>query len=153
VITNVTEFGAFVDLGGVEGLIHVSEISWGRVEKPTEILKIGQTVKVIILQVNEENSRIALSIKRLSPNPWEDVQRNYQPGDVVNANITSVMKFGVFARLDEGIEGLIHISSLPEAVEPSELPRMFKAGQNVQVKILHVDAEKRRLGLGLVSGE
>lgn len=153
IITNVTEFGAFVDLGGVEGLIHVSEISWGRVEKPTEILKIGQSVKVIILQVNEENSRIALSIKRLSPNPWEEVQRNYQPGDVVNACITSIMKFGAFARLEEGIEGLIHISSMPEPVEAGQLSSLFKPGQNVQVKILHVDAEKRRLGLGLVSLE
>lgn len=153
IITNVTEFGAFVDLGGVEGLIHVSEISWGRVEKPTEVLKIGQTVKVIILQVNEENSRIALSIKRLTPNPWEDLQKNYQPGDVVNACVTSIMRFGVFARLEEGVEGLIHISSLPVSVEPGELSRMFMPGQNIQVKILHVDAEKRRLGLGLVSAE
>lgn len=153
IITNVTEFGAFVDLGGVEGLIHVSEISWGRVEKPTEVLKIGQSVKVIILQVNEENSRIALSIKRLTPNPWEDLQKNYQPGEVVSACITSIMKFGVFARLEEGVEGLIHISSLPVGMESAELSRMFKPGQNVQVKILHVDAEKRRLGLGLVSTE
>ncbi len=153
IITNVTEFGAFVDLGGVEGLIHVSEISWGRVDKPTEVLKIGQSVKVIILQVNEENSRIALSIKRLTPNPWEEVQRNYQPGDVVNASITTIMKFGAFARLEEGIEGLIHISSLPEPVEAGELSHIFKPGQNVQVRILHVDAEKRRLGLGLVSIE
>jgi small subunit ribosomal protein S1 len=153
VITNVTEFGAFVDLGGVEGLIHVSEISWGRVENPTVVLKIGQSVRVIILQVNEENSRIALSIKRLSPNPWEDVQRNYQPGDVVNATVTSIMKFGVFAKLDEGIEGLIHISSLTESVAPVELSRIFRPGQSIQVKILHVDAEKRRLGLGLVTSE
>jgi small subunit ribosomal protein S1 len=107
VITNVTDFGAFVDLGGVEGLIHVSEISWGRVEKPTEILKIGQNVKVIILQVQEENSRIALSIKRLTPNPWEELQAAHQPGDIVSAEITSIMKFGAFARLPNGIEGLI----------------------------------------------
>jgi len=153
VITNVTDFGAFVDLGGVEGLIHVSEISWGRVEKPNEVLKIGQSVKVVILQVNEENSRIALSIKRLNPNPWDEVEKNYQPGDVVDATITSVMKFGVFAKLKEGIEGLIHISSLPEEVNTTDLPRLFAAGQAVQVKILHVDADRRRLGLGLVSGE
>ena len=153
VVTNVTEFGAFVDLGGVEGLIHVSEISWGRVERPTEILHIGESVKVVILQVTEENSRIALSIKRLSDNPWEKLQQNYQPGDIVNARVTSIMRFGVFARLEEGIEGLIHVSSIPDNLDASELMSQFYPGQEVQVKILHVDAERRRLGLGLVSQE
>ncbi|MHC1741336.1 MAG: 30S ribosomal protein S1 [Anaerolineaceae bacterium] len=153
VITNVTDFGAFVDLGGVEGLIHVSEMSWGRVDKPTEMFKIGQSVKVIILQVQEENSRIALSIKRLSPNPWEELLENYKPGDIVTAEITSIMKFGVFARLNEGIEGLIHISSLPHEVAGADWQSLFEQGQPVQVKILHIDAERRRLGLGLVTTE
>lgn len=153
VITNVTDFGAFVDLGGVEGLIHVSEMSWGRVEKPTEILKIGQSVKVIILQVQEENSRIALSIKRLTPNPWEELQKNYKPGDMVTAEVTSIMRFGVFARLNEGIEGLIHISSMPAETNAANLQAHFVPGQIVQVRIIHIDAERRRLGLGLVSVE
>jgi len=153
VITNVTDFGAFVDLGGVEGLIHDSEISWGRVEKPTGVLRIGQTVKVIILQVQEENSRIALSIKRLTPNPWDGLQEIYQPGDEVAATITSIMKFGAFARLPEGVEGLIHVSSMPPEMAKSDLRKAFSIGQTVQVKILHIDAERRRLGLGLVSEE
>jgi small subunit ribosomal protein S1 len=153
VITNVTDFGAFVDLGGVEGLIHVSEMSWGRVEKPTEILTIGQSVKVIILQVQEENSRIALSIKRLTPNPWEEIQKNYKPGDIVPAEVTSIMKFGVFARLNEGIEGLIHVSSMPEEMDVSNLTEHFEPGQAIDVKILHIDSERRRLGLGLVIPE
>jgi small subunit ribosomal protein S1 len=153
VITNVTDFGAFVDLGGVEGLIHVSEISWGRVEKPTEILKIGQNVKVIILQVQEENSRIALSIKRLTPNPWEELQAAHQPGDIVSAEITSIMKFGAFARLPNGIEGLIHVSSLSPTINSNNLNSLFTTGQMVLVKILHIDAERRRLGLGLVIPE
>jgi small subunit ribosomal protein S1 len=153
VITNVTDFGAFVDLGGVEGLIHVSEMSWGRVEKPTELLKIGQSVKVIILQVQEENSRIALSIKRLTPNPWEELLTAHSPGDVVQAEVTSIMKFGVFARLDEGIEGLIHISSLPAEMSNSPLSAQFKPGQMIQVTILHIEADRRRLGLGLVIPE
>jgi small subunit ribosomal protein S1 len=153
VITNVTDFGAFVDLGGVEGLIHVSEISWGRVEKPAEVLKIGESVKVMILQVQEENSRIALSIKRLTNNPWDELQEKYKPGDIVSANVTSIMKFGVFARLNEGVEGLIHISSMAPGVEASTLMDLFEPGQPIQVKILHIDAERRRLGLGLVSPE
>jgi small subunit ribosomal protein S1 len=153
VVTNVTDFGAFVDLGGVEGLIHVSEMSWGRVERPTEIIKIGQSVKVIILQVQEENSRIALSIKRLTPNPWDELQSAHAPGDIVQAEVTSIMKFGVFARLSEGIEGLIHISSLPPQMSNAALNTSFTSGQVVQVKILHIDADRRRLGLGLVTPE
>ncbi len=153
VITNITDFGAFVDLGGVEGLIHVSEISWGRVENPANILKIGQQVKVIVLQVNESTSRIALSIKRLSPNPWETLINTYKPGDVVAAELTSIMRFGVFARLAEGIEGLIHISSLPECQRNRDISLFYSPGQQVQVRILHMDAERRRLGLGLVIDE
>jgi small subunit ribosomal protein S1 len=153
VVTNITEFGAFVDLGGVEGLVHVSELSWGRVENPASILKIGQKVRVVVLQINESSSRIALSVKRLSPNPWETLVRIYKPGDVVTAELTSIMRFGVFARLEEGVEGLIHISSFPEGMKDKEIDEVFAPGQRVQVKILHVDAERRRLGLGLVTEE
>lgn len=151
IITNVTEFGAFVDLGGVEGLIHVSEISWGRVEKPTDILTIGKKVKVLVLQVNSETSRIALSIKRLDANPWEELEQKYQPGDIVEAQITSITKYGMFARLPEGIEGLIHISSMKEGTREKDLHAAYTLGQEVQVTILHIDVERRRLGLGLVS--
>lgn len=153
VITNITDFGAFVDLGGVEGLIHVSEISWGRVENPSHILRIGQQVKVIVLQVNETTSRIALSIKRLTPNPWEKLASTYKPGDIVSAELTSIMRFGVFARLEEGIEGLIHVSSLPEDQRAHDISQYYSPGQRVRVKILHMDADRRRLGLGLVNDE
>jgi small subunit ribosomal protein S1 len=149
-ITNVTEFGAFVDLGGVEGLIHVSEISWGRVAKPTDLLEVGSTIKVIVMQINPQTSRIALSIKRLTENPWEELGRKYQINDTVSATVTSIMKFGIFARLDEGIEGLIHISSMPEEIHDQDLRTVFSAGQVIAVKILHIDVERRRLGLGLV---
>lgn len=151
VVTNITDFGAFIDLGGVEGLIHVSELSWGRVEKPANYLKLGQRVKVMVLQVNESSSRIALSLKRLTPNPWENLVNNYRPGDIVSAELTSVMRFGVFARLAEGVEGLIHISSLPIDQRQKDISRLFSPGQQVKVKILHMDAERRRLGLGLVT--
>ncbi len=153
VVTNITDFGAFVDLGGVEGLIHVSEISWGRVENPSDVLKVGQQVKVIVLQVNEATSRIALSIKRLNPNPWDTLTNTYKPGDVVSAELTSIMRFGVFARLAEGVEGLIHISSLPECQRNRDISLFYSPGQQVQVRILHMDAERRRLGLGLVIDE
>ncbi len=150
VVTNLTEFGAFVDLGGVEGLIHVSELSWGRVENPANLLRVGQGIKVIVLQVNESNSRIALSLKRLTPNPWDQLLNTYKPGDVVKAELTSIMNFGVFARLPEGIEGLIHISTLPNDQRKGEISQYYQPGQQVLVRILHLDAERRRLGLGLV---
>jgi small subunit ribosomal protein S1 len=152
-VTNVTEFGAFVDLGGVEGLIHVSELSWGRVQHPGEVLEIGQVVQTLVLQVSEESARVALSLKRLQSNPWETLVKRYKPGDVVPAIVTTIMRFGVFARLDEGVEGLIHISSvnLPQGVR--ELDKVLNAGQPVNVRILHIDAERRRLGLGLVTVE
>lgn len=153
VVTNITDFGAFVDLGGVEGLIHVSEMSWGRVENPASVLQIGEKVKVIVLQVNESNSRIALSMKRLAPNPWDRLERIYKPGDVVSAELTSIMRFGIFARLDEGVEGLIHISSFPEKLRNKVITEHYHPGQRVQVKILHVDVDRRRLGLGLISEE
>lgn len=151
VITNITDFGAFVDLGGVEGLIHVSELSWGRVENPAQFLKIGQKVKVIILQCSPSISRIALSLKRLTPNPWERIVSIYKPGDVVSAEVTTITRFGVFARLEEGVEGLIHVSTFPDKVNRKAINEHFSAGQQLQVKIVNLDVDRRRLGLGLIS--
>ncbi len=150
IVTNVTEFGVFVDLGGVEGLIHVSELSWGRVQHPGEVLMLGQPVKVLVLQVSEESARIALSLKRLYSNPWETLAAQYQPGDIVTASVTAITRFGVFARLNEGIEGLIHISSVPTQNGQKNINQMFSTGELINVRILHIDVERRRLGLGLL---
>ena len=152
-VTNVTEFGVFVDLGGVEGLIHVSELSWGRVQHPQEILKVGQDVQALVLQISEENSRVALSVKRLHNNPWETLVDRYNPGDIVPATITAIMRFGAFARLEEGVEGLIHISTINLPNDQKNLDVVLHPGQEVQVKILHIESERRRLGLGLVTLE
>jgi len=153
IVTNVTEFGVFVDLGGVEGLIHVSELSWGRVQHPKDILQVGSQIEVLVLQVAEESSRVALSFKRLHPNPWETLISQYQLGDVVDAVITSITRFGIFARLDEGVEGLIHISSIGTPVERRKLEDYYQPGQEIKVRILHIEAERRRLGLGLVDNK
>jgi small subunit ribosomal protein S1 len=152
-VTNVTRFGAFVDLGGVEGLVHVSELSWGRVERPDQFLKVGETVHVQVLQVSAENSRIALSLKRLAPNPWEKLAQQFKAGDVVQATVTSMTRFGAFARLEEGIEGLIHVSSIKMPPGLTDIHELLSTGQEIQVCILHLDAERRRLGLGLVQTE
>lgn len=148
-ITNITDFGVFVDLGGVEGLIHLSELSWGRVHQGSEVVHVGELIRVVVLSVNANNARIALSLKRLNPNPWEFMGEKYHPGDVVQADVTTLTRFGVFARLTEGVEGLIHISTL-KLTPGTELRDLFKPGQSIHVKILHLDIEKRRLGLGLV---
>ena len=150
-VTNVTDFGVFVDLGGVEGLIHVSELSWGRVQHPSDILQVNQKVRTLVLQVSEENVRVALSLKRLCENPWENIGEKYRPGDVIPATVTAIMRFGVFARLSEGVEGLIHISSMNLPNGKKDLKKVFCPGDLVQVRILHIDSNRRRMGLGLVS--
>jgi small subunit ribosomal protein S1 len=150
-VTNVTDFGVFVDLGGLEGLIHVSEISWGRVQHPADLITVGQEVDALVLQVFEETGRVALSMKRLVNNPWETINNRHCPGDVVPAVITSIAPFGIFARLEEGVEGLIHISSMTFPDGHPGLATRFHKGQSIEVRILHIDAPKRRLGLNLVS--
>jgi small subunit ribosomal protein S1 len=152
-VTNVTDFGVFVDLGGLEGLIHVSELSWGRVQHPSCILKVDQPIDALVLMISEENGRVALSLKRLEPNPWDLLIQNYQTGDVVPAVITAIMRYGAFARLSEGVEGLIHISTIHMPAGRKELESYLSVGQPVQVRILHIEADRRRLGLGLVSVE
>ena len=149
IVTNITEFGVFVDLGGVEGLIHVSELSWGRVRHPAEIVQVGETVQAYVLQVDQERSRIALSMKRLIPNPWETAEQRYHPGQVVSAVITSIVPFGAFARLEEGLDGLIHSSEIVEADLASDSDEGLCEGQVVQVKIINVNCTRQRLGLSM----
>ncbi|MEP7134402.1 MAG: S1 RNA-binding domain-containing protein, partial [Chloroflexota bacterium] len=112
-VTNVTDFGVFVDLGGVEGLIHISELSWGRVSHPNQIVKLGDEIQVQVLEISVERSRVALSLKRLIPNPWENASTNFAVGNIVPAIITTVLSYGAFAKLDAGVEGLIHASEMP----------------------------------------
>ena len=148
VVTNITDFGIFVDLGGVEGLVHVSEISWGRIQHPSEVISLGQKVDVYVIQIDPKRARVALSLKRLRPNPWETAEARYVPGQVAQATITSIVPFGAFARLEEGLDGLIHVSEFSSSSELERLPSL-QEGQLVKVRILHVDSTKQRLGLSL----
>lgn len=148
-ITNITDFGVFVDLGGVEGLIHVSELSWGRVHHPADVVSLGEEVRVYVIQIDQERGRVALSLKRMYPNPWETVEERYCPGQIAEAEITSVVSFGAFARLEEGLDGLIHVSEFQNEQDAgSSLPNL-KEGQKVRVRVLHVDAARQRLGLSM----
>lgn len=147
-VTNLCDFGAFVDLGGLEGLIHISELSWGRVGHPADILERGQEVTAYVLEVNQDAGRIALSVKRLHADPWETVHLRYRIGEHVTGVITNVVDFGAFARIEEGLEGLIHVSELAEGhfLHPRNV---VAEGQQINARILSIDGRARRLGLSL----
>jgi small subunit ribosomal protein S1 len=147
-ITNVCAFGAFVDLGGLEGLIHISEISWGRVNHPGDVLKTGDTVEVFVISVDRAAKRVALSLKRLRPDPWATVAERYQVGQLVKGTVTNVVNFGAFVRLEEGLEGLIHVSELAEGqfLHPRNV---VGEGDAVVARVINIDGTQRRLALSL----
>ena len=147
-MTNVTDFGVFVDLGGVEGLIHISELSWGRVVHTGQIVRLGQSLEVQVLDLSPERCRVALSLKRLLPNPWTDIESELATGRAVPAVITSVLSYGAFAKLERGVEGLIHVSEMPLA-EGQAVKELLHEGQSVQVRVLHVDPAHQRMGLSM----
>jgi small subunit ribosomal protein S1 len=148
VISNIVDFGAFVDLDGIDGLIHISELSWSHVNHPSEVLDIGQTVRVKVLDVDRDRQRISLGLKQTQTDPWQRVIDEYQQGDVVAGRITKVVTFGAFAEILPGVEGLIHISELAD--HHVENPReVVQQGQDVDVKIIEVDPDRRRLSLSL----
>ena len=149
VVSSLADFGAFVNLGGADGLIHLSELSWGRVNHPSEVIQIGQKVKVQILSVDLERKRIGLSLRRMQPEPWETVAEKYQVGQVVRGTITKLVNFGAFARLDDdAVEGLIHISELADRriAHPKEV---VAEGDEFDLRIIRIDIDRRRMGLSL----
>jgi len=147
-VTNVCDFGAFVDLGGLEGLIHISEISWGRVNHPHDLLNRGDVVQVYVMEVNRDQGRVALSLKRMQPDPWATVAERYKIGQIVSGQVTNIVDFGAFVSLEEGLEGLIHVSELAEGhfLHPRNV---VHEGEVVHARILNIDSRARRLGLSL----
>ena len=147
-ISNIVDFGAFVDLDGMDGLIHISELSWSHVNHPSEVLEIGQTVNVKVLDIDRERQRISLGLKQTQADPWQQVLEAYKEGDIVDGKVTKVVTFGAFVEILPGVEGLVHISEL--AQHHVENPReVVSQGQDVKVLILEVDAERRRLSLSM----
>jgi small subunit ribosomal protein S1 len=147
-ISNIVDFGAFVDLDGMDGLIHISELSWSHVNHPSEVLEIGQTVRVQVLDIDRERQRISLGLKQTQSDPWQQVLDSYQEGEVVQGTVTKVVTFGAFVEILPGVEGLVHISEL--AQHHVENPReIVSQGDQVNVRILEVDADRRRLSLSL----
>jgi len=148
IITNITKFGAFVDIGGVEGLLHISEITWRDMKDATKLLKVGDKIKVKIIEYNKENKKISLSIKQFSPNPWENVKEKYSIGDEVEGKVIKIKDFGAFVEIEEGLNGLLHISEMAWAYvkNPSEL---VSEGEVLKLRILEIEPEKRKISLGL----
>jgi predicted RNA-binding protein with RPS1 domain len=146
IVSNIANFGVFVDLGGAEGLVQINQVAWSPVNHPSEVLHVGQHVEVQVLSVDKEKKKIALSIKRVEVDPWTTVEQRYMPGQVVTGVITRIVPFGAFARIEDGVEGLIPLSELRPGMDPGQ---NLREGQLVQLRILHIDAERRRLGLSL----
>jgi small subunit ribosomal protein S1 len=148
VVSSLCDFGAFVDLGGADGLVHLSELSWRRVGHPKQVLEVGEKVDVYVLSVDKDRRRIALSIKRLQQEPWSQVDEKFQIGQLVMGTITKLTNFGAFARLDDNIEGLIHISEISEEriAHPKDV---LHEGDEVQLRVIRIDPERQRIGLSL----
>ena len=148
-VKNITDFGAFVDLGGVDGLIHITDFSWGRINHPSEIVSIGDEITVQIIDYNQETSRISLGLKQLVENPWKTIPDKYSIGDIMTGKIVSIMNYGIFIELEKGIEGLIHISEISWTKNIQNLPDQYKVGDSLESKILFIDANEQKISLGI----
>jgi small subunit ribosomal protein S1 len=147
-ISNIVDFGAFVDLEGIDGLIHISELSWSHVNHPSEVLSIGETVRVKVLDIDRDRQRISLGLKQTQEDPWQTVLNEYKPNDILEGKVTKVVAFGAFVEIVPGVEGLVHISELAEhhVETPGEV---VQPGQEVWVRILEIDEERRRISLSV----
>ncbi|MGN6304924.1 MAG: 30S ribosomal protein S1, partial [Mesorhizobium sp.] len=149
VVKNITDYGAFVDLGGIDGLLHVTDMAWRRVNHPTEILNIGQTVKVQIIRINQETHRISLGMKQLESDPWSDIGTKFPLGKKIRGTVTNITDYGAFVELEPGIEGLIHVSEMSWTKKNVHPGKILSTSQQVDVVVLEVDPAKRRISLGL----
>ena len=149
VVKNITDYGAFVDLGGIDGLLHVTDIAWRRVNHPTEVLNIGETIKVQIIRINHESHRISLGMKQLQADPWEGIEAKYPVGAKFTGRVTNITDYGAFVELEPGIEGLIHVSEMSWTKKNVHPGKIVSTSQEVEVMVLEVDPDKRRISLGL----
>jgi small subunit ribosomal protein S1 len=148
-VKNITDYGAFIDLGGIDGLLHVTDMAWRRVNHPSEILNVGDTVKVQIIRINPETQRISLGMKQLQSDPWEGIEAKYPVGMKVNGNVTNIADYGAFVELEPGVEGLIHVSEMSWTKKNIHPGKIVSTSQQVEVQVLEVDPQKRRISLGL----
>lgn len=149
VVKNITEYGAFVDLGGMDGLLHITDMSWGRIKHPNELFSVGDEIKVKILKYDRDKERVSLGMKQVSPNPWDDVEYKFPVGVKVKGKIVSVKDYGAFVELEDGIEGLIHVSEMSWTERVKHPSKLLNAGDEVECKVLEVDPKNKRISLGL----
>ena len=148
-VKNITGYGAFVDLGGIDGILHISDMSWGRIAHPSEVVQVGDKVKVVVLKFDNEKERISLGMKQLTPDPWHTVAEKYPVGARVQGKVISLMDYGAFVELESGIEGLIHISEMSWTRKVAHPSKLLQVGQGVEVVVLNIDPGHRRISLGL----
>ena len=152
-VKNITDFGAFIDLGGLDGLLHITDMSWGRVNHPSEVVKIGQKIEVVVLDYDAERNRISLGLKQKMRNPWEDIEARYAIGSVHNGEVVNLMTYGAFVKLEDGIEGLVHISEMSWTRQPTHPNEIVKMGDKVKVMVIEIDHEKQEISLGMKQAE
>jgi len=148
-VKNITDFGVFIDLGGVDGLLHINDLSWGRVSHPSEVVALDEKIKVVVLDFNESKDRISLGLKQLQPHPWEDVEKKYPIESVVRGKIVSLSDYGAFVELEKGVEGLIHISEMSWTQHIKHPSKILAVGEMVEAKVLNIEKEERKISLGL----
>ena len=148
-VKNITDYGAFIDLGGIDGLLHVTDMAWRRVNHPSEIVNVGDTVKVQIVRINPETQRISLGMKQLQADPWAGIEAKYPVGARFKGTVTNIADYGAFVELEPGVEGLIHVSEMSWTKKNIHPGKIVSTSQQVDVQVLEVDAQKRRISLGL----
>ena len=149
IVKNLTDYGAFLDLGGVDGLLHITDMSWARIRHPSHILKVGQEVKVKVLEYDKEKMRVSLGLKQMQESPWEDITKRYKTNSIVPGRVTNITDYGCFVEIDEGIEGLVHVSEMDWSNKNIHPSKVVSSNQNIDVMILEIDTERRRLSLGI----
>jgi small subunit ribosomal protein S1 len=149
IVKNITDYGAFIDLGGIDGLLHVTDIAWQRINHPSDVLHVGQTLDVKIIKYNQEDRRISLGIKQLKEDPWTEVASRYKAGDILQGAVTNITDYGVFVELDAGVEGLIHMSELSWVKKNIHPSKIVSTSEQVKVKVLEIDPDKRRISLSI----
>ena len=148
-ITNITDYGLFIDMGGMDGLCHITDLSWGRVSHPAKMYKVGQEVEVKVLKYDRDNDRVSLGIKQLRPDPWETVVDRYPVNEKTSGRVVSITDYGVFVELEEGVEGLIHVSEMTWSKKPRHPSKMVSVGDQVEVMVLNIEPETKRISLGM----
>lgn len=149
VVKNITEYGAFIDLGGIDGLLHITDMSWGRVGHPSELFAIGDQVKVVVLKFDQANERVSLGLKQMTPDPWADVETKYPEMERVSGKVVSITDYGAFVELEEGIEGLVHVSQMSWARRTRHPSKIVNIGDTIEAVVLNVDKDRKRISLGM----